>query len=146
MTGASVTIPAHRLTEIAAMRTISLEDFKLEIKAQGVPIEHVALRCPMCGCLQTATDLINAGAGQNLDEVEKYLGFSCVGRFLKAEQPRKKPDGKPCNWTLGGLFKTHKLEVVTPDGERHPRFEIGSPEEAKRLMESRTPPTEKADV
>ena len=24
--------------------------------------------------------------------------------------------------TLGGLFKIHELEVVTPDGEHHPRF------------------------
>ena len=121
------------------METMTLDEFKAAIKGQGVPIEHVALRCPMCDCLQTATDLIEAGAGATFDEVEKYLGFSCVGRWTGAASPRREPDGSPCNWTLGGLFALHKLEVLTPDGGRHPRFAPGTPEEAKRLMEVRQP-------
>ena len=121
------------------MNTMTLEEFKAAVKAQGVPIEHVAMRCPRCGCLQTATDLIEAGAGADFDAVEKYLGFSCVGRFTGAGSPRREPDGKPCNWTLGGLFRLHTFEVVTPDGEHHPRFELGTPEEAKKLMAVRQP-------
>ncbi len=84
----------------------------------------------MCKCLQTAQDLIDAGAGKDLDEVERYLGFSCVGRFTGAASPRSKPDGRPCNWTLGGLFSVHRFEVVTPDGKAHPRFELASRQEA----------------
>jgi hypothetical protein len=87
--------------------------------------------CPRCGTVQSARDLIAAGAGADFDAVSKYLGFSCVGRFTGAGSPRKTPDGKPCNWTLGGLFALHKLEVVTPDGKRHPRFELASPEQAQ---------------
>ena len=45
--------------------------------------------------------------------------------------------GKPCNWTLGGLFALHKLEVVTPDGEKHPRFELATPAEAQAHMAAR---------
>lgn len=100
------------------METMTLDEFQAALKAQGKPIEQVTLECPRCGTLQCANDLIAAGAGNDLDEVEKYLGFSCIGRFDKS---------KGCDWTLGGLFKLHKFEVITPDGKHHPRFKpVGS--------------------
>ena len=115
------------------MRTITLEEFQAEIKAQGVlHIEEVTFVCPMCKTIQSGIDLIAAGAGKDFDEVEKYVAYSCVGRFTGAGTPRSKPDGKPCNWTLGGLFQLHTLEVVTPDGKHHPRFELATPEQAQR--------------
>jgi len=114
------------------MQTLTLEQYHEAMKAQGVGLRNfLAVKCPMCQTVQTAADLISAGAGADFDAVEKYLAFSCVGRFTGAGSPRKKPDGKPCNWTLGGLFSCHKLEVVTPDGEKHPRFELATPEEAQ---------------
>lgn len=121
------------------MQTMTLDEYKAAVKAQGVPHEHIAMKCPMCGAVQSGADLIAAGAGADFDEVEKYLAFSCVGRFTGAGSPRKKPDGKPCNWTLGGLFSLHKLEVVTPDGKKHPRFELATPAEAQAHMAARTP-------
>lgn len=114
--------------------TMTLEMFRAALKAQGVPREHMAFVCPMCGTVQSANDLIAAGAGNDFSEVEKYLGFSCVGRWTGAESPRKSPDGEPCNWTLGGLFSLHKLEVVTPDGNSHPHFEPATPEQAMAKM------------
>jgi hypothetical protein len=94
---------------------MTLEEFHAAIKEQGRDrIEDVTFKCPRCGTLQSAQDLIDAGVGKTIDDVEKYLAFSCIGRFTEM---------KGCNWTLGGLFKLHELEVVTPDGERHPRFE-----------------------
>lgn len=96
------------------MQIMTLEEFQAAIKNQGKDrVEDVTFKCPRCGTLQSAQDLIDAGVGSNLDEVEKYLAFSCVGRWSK---------DKGCDWTLGGLFKLHELEVITPDGERHPRF------------------------
>lgn len=117
------------------VQTMTLDEYCAAIKAQGVPHEHAAFRCPMCNTIQSADDLIRAGAGSNFEEVERYLGFSCVGRFTGAGSPRKKPDYSPCNWTLGGLFQMHKLEVVTDDGKKHPRFVPASPSDAQVYME-----------
>lgn len=112
------------------MRSISLSDFHSELKAQGVKREDLAFRCPVCRTIQSARDLIAAGAGGSFDEVEKYIGFSCVGRFTNAGPARKVPDGKPCDWSLGGLLRLHDLAVMTDAGER-PTFEPVSPDEAQ---------------
>ena len=63
------------------MQTKTLDEYQSDVKAQGVPREHIAMKCPMCGTIQSAADLIAAGAGPDFDAVEKYLAFSCVGRF-----------------------------------------------------------------
>lgn len=111
------------------MRTITLEEFQMELKAQGVSgIEHCAFVCPIC----SGHDLIIAGAGKTFNEIERFLAFSCVGRFTNAGSHHPgTPPGGGCDWTLGGLFKVHELEVVTPDGEKHPRFELATTEEAQ---------------
>lgn len=117
------------------MKTMTLDEFHAALKSQGVPRDHLALRCPMCGTVQSAVDLISAGAGKTFDDVEKYLGFSCVGRFTGADDHKKGAlPGSGCNWTLGGLFQLHKLEVVTEDGRHHPRFEPSTPDEAQAHM------------
>ena len=86
----------------------------------------------MCGTIQSAFDLVKAGAGKDFDEVEKYLGFSCIGRWTHHKPPPKKRGTQVgCNWTLGGLFQTHELVVETPDAKQHPRFELATPQEAK---------------
>lgn len=118
------------------MQRMTIDEFHAALKAQGVSShEDCAFVCPMCKCVQSARDLIEAGAGADFDSVERYLGFSCVGRFTGASTPRREPDGKPCDWTLGGLFSTHRLEVVTEDGEVHPRFEVATPEQAQALQQ-----------
>jgi hypothetical protein len=118
------------------MLRMTLAEFIAACKAQSPSHDLIVFRCPMCATLQTARDLITAGAGADFDAVEKYLGFSCVGRFTDAGSPRKSPDGKPCNWTLGGLFSLHRMEVVTPDAKAHPRFELATREEADRYRDS----------
>ena len=120
------------------MRTLTVEELHAEFKAQGVSSrENIAVVCPMCGTVQSARSLMEAGAGKTFDEVERFVGWSCVGRWTGAKSPRRVHDGKPCDWTLGGLFKTHSTEVVTPDGKRHPYFEIATPEQAQELEKSR---------
>lgn len=115
------------------MRTVTLDEFQNELRAQGVKShDDFAFRCPICKTIQSSRDLVKAGAGRTFDDVQKYLAFSCVGRFTKAGPWKKdEPPGRGCDWTLGGLFKLNDLTVVTPDGERHPRFEIATPAEAQ---------------
>ena len=112
------------------MKTMTLEEFRQAVKAQEVAREDYAFICPMCNSVQSARDLINAGAGEDFEAVQQALGFSCIGRYTNAGGPVR-DSGNPCNWTLGGLFQTHKLEVITEDGKRHPHFEIATPEQAQ---------------
>lgn len=113
---------------------ISLADFHLLLRAQEVPREHTAFHCPMCGTIQSATDLIKAGAGEDFEAVEKYLGFSCVGRWTHGKSPpttAEKGTQIGCNWTLGGLLRICDLRVRTPDNEIHPIFKPATPEQAQ---------------
>lgn len=99
--------------ESLEMEVFTLEEFWSAIRSQNVPREDVTFQCPICGELQSANDLIKAGAGETMEDVEGFLGFSCIGRF---------DSSKGCDWTLAGLFKLHNLVVVDPDGDKHPRF------------------------
>jgi hypothetical protein len=120
---------------------ITVEQFHERLKAQGVSSrEHTALVCPICGTVQSLASLIAAGVPE--DKAENYVGFSCEGRFTNAgpwpsskdktakAKARRKVRG--CNWTLGGLFKVHELEIMQ-DGVAHPMFEIASAEDARAL-------------
>ena len=95
------------------MEIMDIDEYFSAVRSQNVAREDVTHQCPVCGELQSANDLIEAGAGETYEDVEKYIGFSCIGRFTK---------DKGCDWTLGGLFQFHSLTVVAPDGEEHPRF------------------------
>ena len=124
-------------TKTTQVKRITIDEFHTRIRAQGVPREHVATRCPMCGTVQSMTSLVRAGAAGGVEEVEKYFGYSCVGRWTGAGSPsQERGKRRGCNWTLGGLLRMHKLEVVTEDGTAHPTFEPVSADEARALMES----------
>jgi len=82
--------------------------------------------CPRCGAAQSIQDFLDAGvaaqsirdfvdAGFDRETIEKVIGFSCIGRYA---------EGRGCDWTLGGLFKIHQVEVVADDGKRHPYFDF----------------------
>jgi hypothetical protein len=115
------------------MRTISIEQFQSELKAQGVKTHlDFAFRCPICKTVQSARDLIAAGAGEDFDRIEPVLAFSCVGRWTNAGPHKKdEPPGRGCNWTLGGVLQLHDLTVLAADGTKHPRFELATPDEAQ---------------
>lgn len=125
---------------IKPIEVVPVAEFVERMKAQGVPVENVAFICPMCQTIQTGLDLIEAGAGKDMDEVDRYLGFVCVGRFLGAGETRAEPDGSPCNWTLGGLLRVHKIEIKYPDDIHKQRaiFDLATPEQAKEHLRKRT--------
>jgi hypothetical protein len=82
--------------------------------------------CPMCGTVQSVQQYYDAGLDE--EHVQRVVGFSCIGRFTgqRDEGIAAKSRGETwrmgCNWTLGGLFKVHKLEV-----EGRPCFDIALP-------------------
>jgi hypothetical protein len=117
---------------------ITNDEFHTRIRAQGAPSrEDIAFECVMCRTVQSARSLIAAGAGKDFDEVEKFLGFSCVGRWTNAgSHKRGNAPGKGCDWTLGGFLTIHDLEVVDESGDAHPRFALATPEATLVLASS----------
>lgn len=69
------------------MLTMSLDEFDAAIKAQGVGRNHWAFVCPMCKTVQSINDFLATGA-IDFPKAQKYLGFSCIGRFTAGLAPR----------------------------------------------------------
>lgn len=120
------------------MRTILAAELHAEMKAQGAPTrEDIAFKCVICGTVQSIRSL--KAAGLTLDQAERQIGFSCEGRERGAGPAKDGKPGNPhvrgCDWSLGGLFHLHRLEVTTPDGKTHPTFELATAAETIELME-----------
>lgn len=113
---------------------ISIKEFHSRLKAQEVSgKEHHALVCPQCGTVQSVASLVRAGLSRV--SAEAVTGWSCEGRVHEASA-RRKGKVRGCDWTLGGLFKIHELEVINPDGKPHPMFQVASRDEARKLERS----------
>lgn len=117
------------------MKTLTDVEFHAACVEQANSFAETVVVCPVCKTPQSGQDFLDAGLRK--DEAKSVMGYDCIGRYTGAEGPRKKPDGKPCNWTLGHLPQRHKLEIVTPDGRTHPHFELASFEAAKAYREKR---------
>lgn len=108
------------------MRTVTQEEYVAEARRNwGDDARKWKFECPVCKTAQSAEDFFAAGFKPGTGEVNKYLGFSCIGRFTNAG-PHKAgtPPGKGCDWTLGGFFQLHELEVILPDGKKSPAFAV----------------------
>jgi hypothetical protein len=112
---------------------VDMAELKRRLDAQKLPKLDVAFVCPMCRTVQSERDFVAAGIA--LDKIEKYLGYSCIGRWTGGTSPRVEPDGKPCDWTLGGLFSLHRFAVETKiagaESKLYPCFEPATPEQAQ---------------
>jgi hypothetical protein len=127
------------------MKQITIPELHEQFRAQGASArEHIAFKCPVCETVQSMASLKRAGCPD--DKLEKQIGFSCEGRWSKAgpwpstptKQKRRRLEGRldgprGCDWTLGGLFRIHTLEVINEKGDPQPIFELASPEETKAL-------------
>lgn len=124
------------------MEVIDVPEFHARLRAQGVSSSnHCCLVCPICGTAQSMASLIAAGASPQ--QAETAIGFSCEGRFSgagpwpsnkdKSKKAAARRNVRGCDWTLGGLFLVHELEVQTEDGKKHPRFAVASAEAAQAL-------------
>ena len=83
--------------------------------------------CPACGTVQKLTDFLDLG--MNKEKAVSYVGYSCIGRFEKST--------KGCDWTLGGLFQIHELEVEDEEGKTSPIFEFATEENIEKYKERR---------
>ena len=88
--------------------------------------------CPMCWHVQGGLEF-QERTDLEIKNIEKVLGFSCIGRYLRNQEPKPrqregamplKMKGGGCNWTLGGLFQMHKASVILDDGSEHQIFEF----------------------
>ncbi len=103
-----ITVLGFRLSQTGRYDEVSLSaSNRLPIKKDWKFV------CPRCKTVQSAADLLEAGASKDL--ASSYMGFSCIGRVDKK---------LGCDWTLGGLFRIHTLEIVTEDEHKHPLFEL----------------------
>jgi hypothetical protein len=127
---------------------ITLEEAHARFKAQGVSEnKHVAFVCPICGTVQSMASLVAAGVKP--DDVETVVAFACEGRFTRAgpwpssedqsTKARERRKIRGCDWTLGGLFRLHELEITFPDStEPRPSFVLATPEQAAELEAAMT--------
>jgi len=98
------------------MRKIKLSNFIAEAESKfGEDRKKWKFKCPQCGKEQSAEDLVAAGVDK--EKVNNYLGFSCIGRWDQKQG---------CDWTLGGLFQIHTLEIEDAEGKMHPHFELAT--------------------
>ncbi len=105
------------------------EWFDEAVRRLGDNQNHWEFICPACGFVQSVdtfrglTDLAD-------DQIEKYIGFSCVGRWLKEGEPRE-AFGRglgPCNYAGGGLIGLNRI-AVEHEGKVTPVFAFAAAEE-----------------
>lgn len=113
-------------------RRITIKEFHEVLAEQDVDRrEDLEFICPKCGTTQTAQDLIDAGAGENFEDVATKIAFSCVGRY---------DEEVDCDWTLGGLLQIHELEVIAEDGTPVPRFLPANTEDLPAEIDGQSAP------
>ena len=96
--------------ELNSDKIIPYEDWIADLKSKfGEDPKKWTFKCPSCGGTQNAQLFID----NKVEEPENKVYFSCIGRYVK---------GMGCDWTLGGLFKIHKISVLK-DGQVFPVFE-----------------------
>jgi hypothetical protein len=129
------------------MKTITIDELHAALRAQGVPREHMSVKCPVCRTVQSFSQLVAAVKAATPEHMRAYFGkadmdpeeifgFDCIGRVTGAGPWKGEGDtpGRGCNWTLSGFLKAHRLEVISAKGERVPFFEPATPEEAQALL------------
>lgn len=80
-------------------------------------------RCVRCGNVQSFESVIEHnpalapkdGEAEGDSRIWRWINFACEGRHT---------EGRGCDWTLGGLFQIHTLEIIDESGTIHPSFEF----------------------
>lgn len=104
----------NTITNVIQRRRITVDEWNSEgVRRFGKRARDWQFVCPHCQTIQSAQDYMDAGLDK--ETILGVLAYSCVGRFTRS---------KGCDWTLGGLFQIHTLEIVDEAGKSHPRMEF----------------------
>ena len=96
------------------MKQITLEDWRREAAERfGPDRKDWAFQCPACGNVQSIASVLDHNPDLEGD-LGAWIYFACEGRHTP---------GHGCDWSLGGLLRIHKVEVLS-DGEATPAFEF----------------------
>lgn len=117
-----------------SVERIGVEEWtKIAVELFGTNPHDWRFRCTSCGHEQSIREVMERHPNLNPDDVKAWIYFSCEGREWACK--REKPE-VGCDWTLGGLFQIHKIEVATPDGKTVPAFEFAHPDGMKKIVEA----------
>jgi hypothetical protein len=98
------------------IRQQKLKDWRKEaVEKFGKNAKKWKFKCARCGNVQSMEDFKGL-----VDDPNSVVHFSCIGRWKK---------GVGCDWTLGGLFQIHTLDVINEDGNSFPVFEFAEIED-----------------
>lgn len=100
------------------------------VRRFGSNIATWRFKCPSCGQIQTGDDYRRWGAP--IRDIDRRLGFSCIGRTIAEANPSAKvvgfmepTQGFGCDYAGGGLFRINPLHVIyglsKKDGEEEIR-------------------------
>lgn len=86
--------------------------------------------CPSCGHVQTRRDFLQLGMGAA--QVDRYLAFSCVGRWHigrdVVDDMGVPSRGYGCRYSGGGLFNISPYQLILPQGDERPTFAFDGPD------------------
>lgn len=97
----------------------------------GTKPDDWRFKCPSCGHVQSTGEVLQRHPTLDRNSIKEWIYFNCEGRQWACKG--KKPQ-LGCDWTLGGLFQIHKVEVVTPDGKSIQAFEFAHEEGMARIV------------
>lgn len=124
------------------VESITIDEMMERCRAQGVPTPRdYAFVCPACKTVQSMRSLMKAGMDKNA--ADHMMAYGCEGRHTGVGPigGKSRKGIRGCDWSLGGLFRIHTLEIVYPDEpDRKPRpcFTIATPAQAMGLMAEMT--------
>ena len=98
--------------KIAEIEKIDIKDwFDKGKQLYGDDRDNWVFKCPICGNRQSVNSVLIKNPKLKAEDVRDWIYFNCEGRYTKRVG---------CDWTLGGLFQIHRVEVMV-DGKRRNR-------------------------
>lgn len=108
-------VEAGSFEQSTGVQTVSQEDWLARARVLfGPDTGGWRFVCPACGNVQSIASVLAAAPELTCDDVKGWIYYNCQGRYTAGG----------CDWTLGGLIRRHRLEVVKDDGSVMPVFEF----------------------